>query len=138
MAPCSEKNLRPSLALLLAAAGIYGVMSYLVSRRVKETGVRMAPGATAGSVLRSVVLHSLRPVTLGIAAGFAGAAAASSLLHATLVFPGSTDVLYGVPFYDPATFAGLTVFLIAVAAAASAVPSRRAIRVDPAIALRCE
>ncbi len=127
-----------SLALVLAAVGIYGVMSYLVSRRVKEIGVRMALGATAGGVLRSVVLHSLRPVSLGIAAGFAGAAALSSLLHATLVFPGAVDLLYGVPFYDPATFLGLTIFLIAVAAVASAVPSRRAIRVDPMIALRYE
>ena len=101
-----------SLALVLAGVGIYGVMSYLVSRRVKEIGVRMALGATAGGVLRSVVLHSLRPVSLGIAAGFAGAAAASSLLHATLVFPGSIDLLYGVPFYDPAAFLGLTVFLL--------------------------
>jgi predicted permease len=127
-----------ALALILAAVGIYGVMSYLVSRRVKEIGVRMALGATAAGVLRTVVLHSLRRVTVGIAAGFAGAAALSSLLHATLVFPGSTDVLYGVPFYDPATFLGLTVFLMAVAAVAGAVPSRRAIRVDPVIALRCE
>jgi ABC-type antimicrobial peptide transport system permease subunit len=126
------------LALVLASVGIYGVMSYLVSRRVKEIGVRMALGATAAGVLRSVVLHSLRPVILGLACGIAGAAALSTLLHATLVFPGSTDVLYGIPFYDPATFLGLTIFLTAVAAISSAVPARRAIAVDPMIALRCD
>ncbi|HWC98156.1 MAG TPA: ABC transporter permease [Candidatus Sulfopaludibacter sp.] len=126
------------LALVLAGVGIYGVMSYLVSRRVKEIGVRMALGASAGGVLRSVVLQSLRPVILGMAAGIAGAAGISSLLHTTLVFPGSTDVLYGVAFYDPATFLGLGSFLVLVAALASFIPARRAIRVDPMTALRCE
>jgi predicted lysophospholipase L1 biosynthesis ABC-type transport system permease subunit len=126
------------LALVLAGVGIYGVMSYLVSQRVKEIGVRMALGATAGGVLRSVVLHSLRPAIFGMAMGIAGAAALSTLWHATLVFPGSTDVLYGIPFYDPATFLGLAGFLMLVAAIASAVPARRAVRVDPMIALRCE
>lgn len=126
------------LALMLAGVGIYGVMSYLVAQRVKEIGVRMALGATAAGVLRSVVLHSLRPVTWGMAIGIAGAAALSSVLHATLIMPGSTDLFYGIPFYDPATFGGLAAFLTVVAAAASAVPARRATRVDPMIALRCE
>ena len=96
-----------ALALVLAGVGIYGVMSYTVSQRVQEIGVRMALGATAAGVLRSVVLHSLRPVVVGIALGIAGAAVLSTLLHATLVFPGSTDVLYGISFYDPTTFIGL-------------------------------
>jgi len=126
------------LALVLAGVGIYGVMAYLVSQRVKEIGIRMALGATAGAVLRSVVLHSLRPVIVGLGAGIAGAAALSSVLHTTLVFPGSTDVLYGVPFYDPATFVGFGGFLIFVATLASLVPARRAIRVDPMTALRYE
>ncbi|SPE26670.1 conserved membrane hypothetical protein [Candidatus Sulfopaludibacter sp. SbA3] len=126
------------LAVALAGVGVYGVMSYVVSQRVKEIGVRMALGASAAGVLRSVVLRSLRPVILGIAMGIAGAAACSTLLHATLVFPGSTDLLYGIPFYDPATFGGLAAFLTGVAAIASAVPARRAIQVDPMIALRCE
>jgi predicted permease len=126
------------LAVVLAAVGIYGVMSYLVNQRVKEIGVRMALGATSGGLLRSVVVQSLRPVILGMAAGIAGAAGLSSMLHTTLVFPGSTDVLYGVPFYDPATFLGFGAFFIAVAAVASAVPARRATQVDPMLALRCE
>jgi macrolide transport system ATP-binding/permease protein len=126
------------LALVLAGVGIYGVMAYVVGQRVKEIGIRMALGASAAGVLRSVVIHSLRPVIVGLGAGIAGAAVLSSVLHATLVFPGSTDVLYGVPFYDPATFVGLGAFLISVATMASLAPARRAIRVDPITALRYE
>jgi putative ABC transport system permease protein len=126
------------LALALAGIGIYGVMAYLVSQRVREIGIRMALGATKGGVLKAVVLGGLRPVLAGIGVGLAGAAGLSSVLHATLVFPGSTDLLYGVPFYDPATFLGLSCFLAGVAAVASLVPARRALRVDPMTALRHE
>ncbi len=125
-----------SLALLLAAVGIYGVMSYLVAQRTREIGVRMALGASAAGVLRGVVLRNQKPVFAGLALGILGAAAFSTLLHATLILPGSTDPLYGVPFYDPATFFGLTLFLLTVAAAAGAVPARRAVRIDPMAALR--
>lgn len=127
-----------ALALTLAGVGIYGVMSYLVSRRVKEIGVRVALGAKAGDVLFSVVVRGLRPVFCGLALGVAGAAALSALLHATLALPGSPDFFYGVPSYDPATFLGLSAFLIVVAAVASAIPARRALSVDPMIALRYE
>jgi predicted permease len=126
------------LALILAASGIYGVMSYLVGRRVREIGVLIALGADGGDVLRSVVLQGLRPVMIGCVLGLAGAAAASRLIHTTLSFPGSEDFLYGLPYWDPATFVGLTVFLALIAVLASAVPARRALRVDPAVALRCE
>ena len=126
------------LALLLAGVGIYGVMAYLVSQRTKEIGVRMALGAAAGDVVRAVVLSGLRPVAVGIAAGMAGAAALSALLHSTLSFPGAADLLYGVSFYDPATFVGLAGFVILVAGLASAIPARRAVGVDPTVALRYE
>jgi len=127
-----------ALALALAGVGIYGVMSYLVSRSIKEIGVRVALGAKAGDVLLSVVVRGLRPVFCGLALGVAGAAALSALLHSTLALPGSPDFFYGVPFYDPATFLGLSAFLIVVAGIASAIPARRALSVDPIIALRFE
>ena len=126
------------LALLLAGVGIYGVMVYLVSQRTREIGIRMALGAAAGEVVRGVVLGGLRPVFVGMAVGIGAAAAASALLHSTLSFPESADLLYGVSFYDPMTFLGLSAFLLAVAALASAVPARRAVKVDPMVALRYE
>jgi putative ABC transport system permease protein len=127
-----------ALAVGLSGVGIYGVMSYLVSRRTKEIGIRIALGATRARVLGALVADGLRPVTIGIAGGLAGAAALSSVLHATLVFPGSLDLFYGVPFYDPGLFLGLACFIAGIAALASAVPARRAFRVDPVTALRHE
>jgi putative ABC transport system permease protein len=127
-----------TLALLLAGVGIYGVMAYLVSQRTREIGIRMALGAAAREVVREVVISGLRPVFVGMALGIAAAAAASALLHSTLSFPGSADLLYGVSFYDPATFFGLSAFLLGVAALASAIPARRAVNVDPMVALRYE
>src|SRR5271165_4120782 len=113
-------------------------MAYLVSQRVREIGVRRALGATSGAVLRAVVIEGMRSVFVGIGLGILGAAGLSWLLHATLVFPGSTDFLYGVPFYDPVTFLGLSCFLSGIAALASVVPAQRALRVDPMLALRCQ
>jgi ABC-type antimicrobial peptide transport system permease subunit len=127
-----------ALALALAGVGIYGVMSYLVTQRVKEIGVRVALGATARDVLIPVVLRGLRPVFCGLILGVGGAAGLSAFLHSTLALPGSSDFFYGVPFYDPATFLGLSLFLVIIAAAASAIPARRALSVDPMIALRYE
>ncbi|MGP0076638.1 MAG: ADOP family duplicated permease [Bryobacteraceae bacterium] len=124
------------LALLLAGVGVYGVMAYLVSRRVKEIGIRMALGASQTAVLRAVVLDGLRPVVAGMVLGILLAAGISGLLHTLLAFPGSADFTYGVPFYDPATFLGLAAFVFGVAAIASSVPARRAVRVDPMVALR--
>ncbi len=126
------------LALLLAAAGIYGVMSYLVAQRTREIGVRMALGASAGRVVRDVVIAGLRPVLAGMAVGIAGAAGMSAMLHATLRFPGAADFLYGVSFYDPVTFVGLSGLVLGLAAVASLLPARRAVRVDPVAALRYE
>jgi ABC-type lipoprotein release transport system permease subunit len=98
----------------------------------------MALGAAASGVVRGVVLSGLWPVFIGMAVGIAAAAGASAVLHSTLSFPGSADLLYGVSFYDPATFLGLPAFLLAVAASASVVPARRAVKVDPMVALRYE
>jgi ABC-type antimicrobial peptide transport system permease subunit len=127
-----------ALALLLSGVGIYGVMSFLVSQRTREIGVRMAMGASSGDVVWEVMRDGLRPVMVGIAVGVAGGAAVSAVLHATLRFPGSMDFLYGVSFYDPLTFTGLSAFVLGVAALASAGPARKAARVDPAVALRWE
>lgn len=127
-----------SLALLLAGVGIYGVMAYQVSQCTREIGLRAALGATPASVLRGVLARGLRPVFAGMVPGITAAAGLSWVAHRTLTFPGSTDFLYGVPFYDPATFLGVACFLATVAAAASAVPARRALRVDPIAALRSE
>ena len=126
------------LALTLAGVGIYGVLAYLVSQRTKEIGVRVALGATPGAILKNVVVTGLRPVYAGMVAGITVAGVFSLLLHETLIFPGSMDFLYGVPFYDPLTFVGLFLFVLTIAALASAIPARRAMRVDPMVALRYE
>jgi putative ABC transport system permease protein len=126
------------LALSLAGIGIYGVMGYVVSQRTQEIGVRIALGATPGRILRGISIEGLRPVVIGMAAGLAGGAALSLVLHRTLAFPGSIDFLYGVSFYDPATFIVITVFLVVVTLTASLGPAVKAIAVDPLVALRYE
>jgi putative ABC transport system permease protein len=126
------------LALSLAGVGIYGVMAYVVSQRTQEIGIQMALGARRGDVLRSVAVWGLKPVAAGMVTGLAGGAAASAVLHSTLAFPGSSDFLYGVRFYDPWTFAAISLFLIAVSIVASLIPACRAVRVDPMVALRCQ
>jgi predicted permease len=127
-----------ALALALAAVGIYGVMSFVVSQQVKEIGIRMALGAKGREVLFAVVAQGLRPVICGVLFGIGGAAALSAYLHSILALPGASDLLYGVPFYDPVSFVGLSMFLVIIAGAASMIPARRALSVDPMIALRYE
>lgn len=124
------------LAVSLAGVGIYGVMAYVVSQRTQEIGIQMALGARSGDVLRSIAVWGLKPVVAGMAIGLACGAAASALLHSTLASPGSSDLLYGVSFYDPWTFAAISLFLIAVSILASLIPAFRAVRVDPMVALR--
>lgn len=126
------------LAVLLAGVGIYGVMSYVVSQRTHEIGIQMALGANSGNVLRSVAWWGLKPVAAGMIAGLGCGAAASALLHSTLASPASSDFLYGVRFYDPWTFAGISCFLVGVSLIASLVPAVRAVHVDPMVALRYE
>jgi predicted permease len=117
------------VALLLAAVGIYGVLSYSVARRTKEIGVRVALGARATTVLGMIVGDSMRPVLWGALLGIAGALAVSRVLR---------GLVYGVGVTDPLTFGVATVVLLAVALVASWVPARRASRVDPIIALRAD
>jgi ABC-type antimicrobial peptide transport system permease subunit len=115
------------LALLLATVGLYGVMSYSVSRRTREIGIRMALGAQGGTVLRLVLREGMTLVALGVALGLAVALAATRLL---------TGFLYGVSPTDPAAFAFVALLLSGVALVASLLPARRAAKVDPMIALR--
>ena len=117
------------VALLLGTVGIYGVISFIVGQRTQEIGVRMALGAPATTVLRSVVTDGLRLTGMGIALGLAGAWAVSRALG---------SLLYGVKATDPLTFVGTAALLTAVATLATWIPARRASRVDPVEALRAE
>jgi putative ABC transport system permease protein len=115
------------VGLLLAASGIYGVIAYFVSQRTHEIGVRMALGATPGSVVRLILTQAMRPVALGAAVGIGAALAASRVLR---------NQLFDVSPTDPVTIAAVLVTLAAVAFVASAVPARRAAAIDPTKALQ--
>jgi putative ABC transport system permease protein len=118
-----------AVALFLASVGIYGVISYSASRRTHEIGVRMSLGATRTEVLLLVVKQGMKLAVAGSVAGIAGA-----LLLARLM----TKLLYGVRPTDPTTFAFVAVGLGVVAIVACYIPARRAMRINPVAALRCE
>jgi hypothetical protein len=120
-------SLFAGLALLLALAGVYGVLAYTVARQAPEIGVRMALGVTRGRILRKVILQAMVPAALGLVAGLGGALALSRLL-ATLLF----EVEPG----DPGTYAMVAATLLAAALVSAWLPARKAARVDPVLAFR--
>ncbi len=118
-----------ALALLLAALGLYGVISYSVAQRTQEIGIRMTLGAGRGAVLGMILKQGLRLALTGVGIGLTG----GLLLSRTM-----GSLLYGVKGDDPLTYAALSVLLLSVAALSAWLPARRATRVDPMVALRGE
>jgi putative ABC transport system permease protein len=117
------------VALVLAAVGIYGVISYAVSRRTHEIGVRVALGATPMTVVRLIIAQGMRVVAVGVVAGVTGALAVTRLM---------SNLVYGVKVTDPVTYIAVAGLLSAVALLASYIPARRATRIDPLVAMRTD
>jgi putative ABC transport system permease protein len=118
-----------AIAAGLAAIGIYGVMAFSVAERTREIGIRMALGASAGDVLKLVTLHAMVLVAIGLSVGLGG----SFLLTRYL-----KSALYEVTATDPATYVGVSLLLAVVAVMACLVPTRRAVSVNPTVALHYE
>jgi ABC-type antimicrobial peptide transport system permease subunit len=116
-------------ALAMASMGIYGVMSYAVSQRERELGIRMALGADRADVTRMVACQGAKLVALGALTGLVGAVLLGRML---------SGVVFGVSLFDPATFVSVTLILVAVAFVSNWAPARRATRVDPIATLRAE
>jgi putative ABC transport system permease protein len=118
-----------ALAVLLAAIGVYGMVSYSVSQCLHEIGIRMALGADRTEVMKLVIKQAMRPVVMG---GLAGAVACAAVSHVL------SSMLFGLSAHDPTAFISVPLMLLAVALAASYIPARRAMHVDPMVALRHE
>jgi len=118
-----------TMALLIGMVGIYGVISYVVSQRRCEIGTRMALGAQQSDVMRLVLSEGMLVILIGLGVGLAGSLASTRFL---------SSLLFGVTATDPLTFAGVIILLALVALAACWIPARRAVHVDPMIALRHE
>ena len=117
------------IALVLAAAGLWGLIAHGVARRTHEIGVRVALGAPPSEVLRMIAGHGVGLALVGIAIGLLGSAAAAGVIQ---------RILFDTPAADPATFALIALVFLGVAVAASVLPARRALRIDPVQALRSE
>ncbi len=117
------------LAVALGAIGVYGVVAYVVSRRRREVGVRMALGADGRDVQRMILRQTLRPVVIGMVIGVAVAAITARLLQAAL---------FGVSPHDPLAFIGAPLLMLTIAAAAALIPTRRAMQGNPMSVLRAE
>jgi predicted permease len=135
-APALVSSILGLVALVSAAIGIFGTVSFLVARRTREIGIRVALGARNGDVIRMVMGQGLRSVAWGSGIGLAGALGLSTLLSTLVVFPDFPDLTYGAGAFNVATFLGVLAVLIAVVLMASFVPVRRATRVEPMVALR--